>query len=76
MAKYFKHKLDNKGAIRFDTLETLAKRYGITLGSDFKDRNRALKASQKIDQIREKCGSNGGKKLNAVESIRKWRNSR
>ena len=75
MERNIKHGAKNLGIIKFDTLESLARRYGIILKAGFRDRDRILKAAEKIDSIRKKCGS-GGSKLSAVEIIRKWRGLR
>jgi len=69
---HIKQKAKGLEAIKFDTLESLAKRYGIVLKAGFRDRDRILKAAEKIDSIRERYGS-GKRKLTSAEVIRKWR---
>lgn len=75
MERHVKHKVDELKAIRFDTLESLERRYGIILKAGLRDRDRILRAKEKMDQIREKCGR-GYRKLSGVEIIRKWRGKR
>lgn len=70
-----KHKTGNSKTINFDTVENLAKRYGIVLKASLKDRDRILKAAARIDSLREKFGS-GEKKSNAVKIIRRIRKER
>jgi len=72
---HMKQKLRNIGLIQFDTLDALAKRYGIILKAGFRDRDRISKALKTIDNIREKYGS-GRRKTKAESIIRKWRDKR
>ena len=74
MERNTKHKEVLK-TIKFDTLESLAKRYGIMLKAGFRNRDRILKAAEKMDFIRRRYGSEE-RKLTAVEIIRRWRGLR
>jgi len=73
--RYHKHKAGEVKILKFDTLESLAKRYGIMIKAGFRDRDRILKAAGKIDSIRENFGS-GKRTLTSAEIIRKWRGLR
>ncbi len=70
-----KQKVKELKIIEFDALEDLAKRYGIVLKANFKDRASILRAKEKMDAIRERYGK-GQRKLGSVALIRKFRDSR
>ena len=75
MQRYTKQQVNRLKLLRFDTLESLTARYGIILKAGFRDRDRVLKAKEKIDHIRQKYGRES-QKTNSVKIIRKWREGR